>query len=80
LERCNAGSDATPAVGGFGDQHEVDVVVHQAPGETAHLRRSATFAQQLQIEPPVGIGEEYRQAAIAALGDVVSDTGDDDSG
>jgi hypothetical protein len=36
--------------------------------------------QQIEIEQAVGIGEEDRLPAIAALGDVMRDVGDDDAG
>lgn len=36
--------------------------------------------EQVEIGPPVTVGEEHRQPAIAALGDVVRDPGNDDAG
>jgi YD repeat-containing protein len=68
------------AIGTLRHEDQVDVIVHQAPGEAAHVRRGAALAHQLQIQAPVLIREEHRLPAIAALGDVVSDAGDDDAG
>lgn len=74
------GQRGAQAVRCFGDEDEVDVRVHQAPGEAGHARRRAALPEQIEIEDAVGIGEEDRLAAIAALGDVVRGVGDDDAG
>ena len=58
------------AIGMFRNEDEVNVIVHQAPGQTAHLRPCTALAQQFK-EPPVVIAKEHRQPAVAALGDVV---------
>jgi hypothetical protein len=58
----------------------VDVVGHQAPGEAADAAVGAGFAHQLQVGGIVLVAEEDRLAPVAALGDVMSDVGDDEAG
>lgn len=40
----------------------------------------AALAHQLEVEPTVVVGEEHRLPAIATLGDVMRDAGNDDAG
>ena len=56
------------------------VVGHQAPGPYRHLRDAAALGEQITLEGIVGVAEECARAAIAALGNVVRMTGDDDTG
>ena len=67
-------------VGIGGHEDKVDVIVHQAPGEAFHPRFRAALAQEINVEQAVLVGEEDRLPAIAALGDVMRDAGDDDAG
>ena len=75
LGKCGA-----QPVRGFGDEDEVDVIVHQTPGEAGYTRGRAAFAQQIEIEDAIGVREEDRLGAVAALGDVVRGAGDYDAG
>lgn len=63
-----------------GHEDEVDMIVHQAPGEAARALSRASGGEQREIFATVVIGKEDGQAAIAALRDVVGDVGDDDAG
>ena len=65
---------------GSRDQDQVHVVRHQAPRPHLDAGRLAVFGKQVAIERIVGLGEERPRPAVAALGDVVRMTGDDDTG
>lgn len=67
-------------VGGFGDEDEVDVIVHQAPAEAGDVRRLAAIGDEGEIGAAIVVGEEHREAAIAALRHMMRDAGDDDAG
>lgn len=67
----------TQAIAAFGQQDQVDVVVHQAPGQASHLRPGAAIAQQRKVKRAVLVAEEHRQAPVAALGDVMRHAGKD---
>ena len=51
---------------------------HQAHTATSAARQCS--AEQVAVERIVGVAEERARAAVAALGDVVRMTGDDDAG
>ena len=53
------------------------MVGHQAPGPNRDPRIGAAFGHQLDIEPIVVIVEKDGLAAVAALGDVMRNTGHD---
>jgi RHS repeat-associated protein len=61
-------------------QDQVHVVRHQAPGPHLDLGGAAIFSEQVAIKRVVEIAEEGARAAIAALGDMVRMTGNDDTG
>ena len=61
-------------------QDEVHVVRHQAPGPHLDLGGTAILGEQVAIKRIVGVAEEGARAAVAALGDMVRMTGDDDTG
>ena len=61
-------------------QDEVHMVRHQAPGPHLDPGRAAMLGEQIAIKRIVGIAEEGARTAIAALGDMVRMTGDDDTG
>jgi hypothetical protein len=61
-------------------QDEMHVVRHQAPGPHGDVSGAAMLGQQVAVERVVRIGKEGAGAAVAALGDVVRMTGDDDAG
>jgi hypothetical protein len=67
-------------VGACRHQDQVDVVVHQAPGEAAGRTGGESRGEQRQIRGPVLVAEEDRQAAVAALRDMMRDIGNDDAG
>jgi hypothetical protein len=56
------------------------VVRHQAPGPNLDPGRAAILGEQVAIKRIVGLAEEGARTAIAALGDMVRMTGDDDTG
>ena len=47
------------------------MIVHHAPGDAARARCLGCPGDQLEIFAAVFVRKEHRQAAIAALGDVV---------
>lgn len=53
------------------DGDEVDVVGHQAPAEHVESVLAALEAKRVEVEEPIGVGEENGLAVVAALGDVV---------
>ena len=61
-------------------QDEMNMVWHQAPGPDLDAGRGAVGGQQVAIKRIIAVAEEGPRAAIAALGDVVRITGDDDTG
>ena len=68
------------AVAGLGNKDQMDVIVHQAPGETARAAGGKAGGNELEIGRAIIVAEEDRQAAVATLRDVVSDLRDDDAG
>src|SRR4051812_3812073 len=63
-----------------GDQDEVDVVRHQAPGPDPGSAPGAEMAEQGQVASVVAVREEDALAAIAALGDVMGQSRQDGAG
>ncbi len=61
-------------------QDEMHRVRHPAPCPNLDAGGPAMLAEQVAIEGVVGVGEERARAAIAALGDVMRQAGDDDAG
>jgi hypothetical protein len=60
-------------------QDEVHMVRHQAPGPHRDADVAAMFGEQVAVERIVTVAEERLRAAVAALGDMVRMTGDDDT-
>lgn len=61
-------------------QDQVHVVRHQAPGPDLDIGRAAVLREQVAIERIVAVAEDGPYPAIAALGDMVGMTGNDDMG
>ena len=57
----------------------MDVIVHEAPGKAARATRRARIGDQLEVGDAVFVGKEDRQAAVAALRDMMRDMRDDDA-
>lgn len=68
------------AVGIRGHQDQVDMVGHQHPGPHLDAGGAAGFRQQGAIEGIIVVAEEHPRAAIAALSNMVWQTGDDEAG
>jgi hypothetical protein len=62
------------------NEHEVDVVGHQAIGPHLDRGLAALLGEEIAIERVVGRFEEDRLTAVAALGHVMRMAGDDDTG
>ena len=66
-----------------GDDDEVDVVGHQAPGDDADPVQGRLLGEELEIEVAVVVGEEDVLAVVASpvlgLGDVVGESREDDA-
>ena len=60
-------------------QDEMDVVGHQTPGPDFDAGVAARGGEQIATERVIGVGEEHPRAAVAALGDVMRQTGNDDA-
>jgi hypothetical protein len=58
----------------------VNVVGHEAIGEDAEAGVRVKLAEEVEVEGVVTVVEEDLLAAVAALGDVVGDVWEDDSG
>lgn len=61
-------------------QDQVDMVVHQAPGQARNTATHAAIAQQVAIFAAIIVREKHRQPAVAALGDMMRHTGENDTG
>jgi hypothetical protein len=68
------------AVGVRRHQDQVHMVRHQTPRPHFHLGREAMGRKQVAIERVVVIAEERPRPPIATLGDMVRQTGNDDTG
>lgn len=61
-------------------QDKMDMVGHEAPRPHLDIGGAAALGQEIAVERVIGVAEEHARAAVAALGDVVRMTGDDDAG
>jgi hypothetical protein len=68
------------AIGGLGHQDQVDVVIHQAPGQAVHRAGPRALYQKIEVEAAVLVTEKHRQPPITALGNVVRNAGQDYAG
>ena len=68
------------AVGVGRHQNQMHMIGHQAPRPHLHAGRAAVLPEQIAVERVIGVAEERARAAVAALGDVVRVTGNDDAG
>src|SRR3989344_5050987 len=64
----------------LGNGHDVNAVGHQAIGEHAHAVFRAVLSQPREIGRSIRVAKEHVLAAVAALGDVVWNTGEDGAG
>ena len=60
-------------------EHQMDVIGHQAIGPDFRPRLSAALGEERKIAPVVVVAEKGFLAAVAALGNVVGVSGDDQS-
>ncbi len=65
--RCSRGGD------------EVDVVGHEAVSQYADPVFGALLAQEIEVGNAVGVYEEHVLSVVPTLGDVVGQSGQDDS-
>ena len=56
------------------------MVGHQAPSPYFDIGLAAVLRQQIAVERVILVAEEGARAAVAALGDMVRNAGDDDAG
>jgi hypothetical protein len=63
-----------------GNEHEMRVVRHEAPGPHRDAGRAAMRAEQVAIERTIGVGEQGASTAVAALGDMARVAGNDEAG
>ena len=77
MDRCQCTPQAV-RIGGH--QNQVNMVGHQHPGPAGDACGLQAFSQEIAIERVIGIDEEGALAAIATLGDMVRQVGDDDTG
>jgi Zn-finger domain-containing protein len=61
------------------DQHEMNVIRHEAVRDDLNRLCRRLLAKQAQVALPVARAEKHRFAVIATLGDVVWDAWEDDS-
>ena len=59
---------------------EVDVIRHEAVRQHAQVEALTLLMENIEVGAVVGGGEEYILAVVAALDDVMRQTGDDDAG
>lgn len=67
------------AIGVLGHEDEMNVVVHQAPGEAARALRCRGLGEKLEVGTAIIVGEENGQPPVTALGDVMRNTGKNDA-
>jgi hypothetical protein len=77
-EAVGIGLGHAQALGRAGHKDQVDVIVHQAPGEAGHVRTPQAIAQPLAIVGAILVREEQRPPAVAARGDVMRHIGEND--
>jgi hypothetical protein len=70
---------AAQAVGVGRDQDQMHVVRHQAPGPDVDVGRATMAGEQVAVERIVLVAEERPGSPVATLGDMVRETGDDDT-
>ena len=58
----------------------MDMVGHQDPGPAGNACCFQVFSEKIAIQCIVGVGEEGALTAVAALGDVVRQAGNDKTG
>ena len=80
IAAMHARQRAAQPVGIGRHQDEMHMVRHQAPGPHLDLGGAAIFGKQVAIQRIVAVVEKGARAAIAALGDMVRMTGNDDAG
>ncbi len=61
------------------DEDEVDVIIHQAPGEAARMMRIASPGHQFEIATTIIVAEEDRQPPVAPLRHMVRHIRDDNA-
>jgi hypothetical protein len=64
----------------IGNEDQMDVVGHQALAPHRHAMFSAFHGQEIAIKLVIGVAEENRLAAIAALRDMMRQSGNDEAG
>lgn len=79
IEPVSAADDSGQRMGLAGNDHEVDVIGHQAVGQDSQPMPRRLLGQQIEIGPSVVIDEEDILAIVAALDDVVGQAGKDDA-
>lgn len=55
------------------------MIANRAPGEAPVSARTRALRNQMEIGAAVIVAEKHRQAAIAALGDMMRDPGQDET-
>ncbi len=56
------------------------MIVHQAPGEAGNLSLCTGLREQFKVEGAIRIREEHGEPTVAALGDMMRNAGEDDTG
>ena len=79
IATMHGGKRAARPVGIGRHQNEMHMVGHQAPGPHRDVRGARMLAEQVAIERIVGVGEKRPRAAVAALGHVMRQAGNDDA-
>ena len=79
VKEVGSAQSASQRIGRAGDGDEVNMVAHQAITEDVKVVLAALVAQEFEVDAPVLIVQEHILAVIAALGDVVGDTGDNNT-
>ena len=74
------GERPAQAVGVRRHQNEVHVVGHQAPRPHFDIGGATMLGKEIAVERIVAVGEEGACSAIAALGDMMRQAGNDDAG
>jgi len=64
-------------LGAVGQQHQVDMIRHQAVAQHVDGAEFGVLLQQAEVYIAVGGGEENITSLVAALGDVMGIVGDD---
>jgi hypothetical protein len=62
------------------NQHQMDVIGHQAPRPHLHFRLLAGRRQQIAVPSKITVGEKCSRATIAALGNVMRQAWNDNTG